>query len=62
MIYCLSSTMFLIDKMGYFQNSNFNKCFLLEEDHPLDESHLVAVRGHFHLEVSTKVRQQGELN
>ena len=29
---------------------------------PLDESHLVALRGLIHQEVSTKVRQRGELN
>ena len=29
---------------------------------PLDETHLVVVRGLIHHEVSTKVRQRGELN
>ena len=29
---------------------------------PLDETHLVVVRGLTHQEVSTKVRQRGELN
>ena len=29
---------------------------------PLDETHLLAIRGLIHQEVSTKVRQRGELN
>ena len=42
--------------------ANLSDSLTIREQHSLDGTHLVTVRGIIHQEVSTRVRQRGELN